>query len=134
MSSAESKTVLIIDDDAYIRRVIEFKLKKYAYQVVTAKNGAEGVELVKRIKPDAVITDLKMPVMDGEAFCRLTNPLKKERTFLTIILTGRIVPEDQAWVSQMENTRFLEKPFSPSRLISCLKEYFTAEDGHGANQ
>jgi CheY-like chemotaxis protein len=135
MSSADPKVVLVIDDDAFIRRVIELKLKRRGYQVATASNGADGVELVERLKPDVVMTDLNMPKMGGEDFCRVTNPSKKQRTFLTIVLTGRINPEDQIWVAQMENTRFLEKPFSPSRLIACLDEYFTnRSEEHGTAQ
>ena len=125
MPSAEPKLVLVIDDDAFIRRVIELKLKRQGYQVVTASNGADGLEVTERLKPDVVLTDLNMPKMDGETFCRFTNPSKKEKTFLTIVLTARINPEDQIWLAEMENTLFLEKPFSPSRLIACLTEYFT---------
>jgi CheY-like chemotaxis protein len=124
MPSADSKVVLVIDDDAFIRRVIELKLKRQGYQVVTASNGADGLELVERLKPDVVMTDLNMPKMNGETFCRTTNPSKKQRTFLTIIITGSIHPEDRIWLAEMENTRFFEKPFSPSRLIACLDEYF----------
>ena len=135
MSSEESRLILIIDDDAFIRRVIEVKLKKQGYKAVTATNGAEGLELVRSLKPDVVIVDVKMPIMDGEAFCRATNPLKKEKTFLTIVLTARVNPENQIWLSQMENTRFFEKPFSPSKLVGCLREYFTIlGDERGAIQ
>ena len=135
MSSEESRLILIIDDDAFIRRVIEVKLKKQGYKAVTATNGAEGLELVRSLRPDAVIVDVKMPIMGGEAFCRATNPLKKEKTFLTIVLTARVNPENQIWLSQMENTRFFEKPFSPSKLVACLREYFTIPgDKRGAIQ
>ena len=135
MPSADSKVVLVIDDDAFIRRVIELKLKRQGYQVVTASNGADGLELVQGLKPDVVIADLNMPKMDGETLCRVTNPSKKEKAFLTIVLTARIRPEDRIWVAEMENTRFFEKPFSPSRLIACLDEYFkSGSEEHGTVQ
>ena len=75
------KKILIIDDEAYIRRVIELKLKKKGFHVLTAKNGEEGLSSFKIHQPDVVVTDIKMPVMDGKAFCRQTNPLKKDSTF-----------------------------------------------------
>lgn len=121
---AGPKVVLVIDDDAYIRRVIELKLKKNGYEVVTASNGMEGLDLVHSLKPDAVITDLNMPNMDGEALCRATNPLKKERDFLTVVLTARVNPDERKWLAEMQTTQFFEKPFSPSRLLSCVDEYF----------
>jgi CheY-like chemotaxis protein len=135
MPSAGPKVVLVIDDDAFIRRVIELKLKRQGYEVASASNGEIGLEMVQRLKPDVVMTDLNMPRMGGEAFCRATNPSKKERTFLTIVLTARINPEDQLWIAEMQNTRFFEKPFSPSRLIACLDEYFTTgSEEHGSVQ
>jgi DNA-binding response OmpR family regulator len=121
---ASPKTVLVIDDDVHIRRVIELKLTRSGYSVLTASNGADGLELVCTRKPDAVITDLNMPILDGEALCKKTNPLKKERSFLTVVMTARIDPDDQNWLSEMQDTRFFEKPFSPTRLVACLDEYF----------
>jgi DNA-binding response OmpR family regulator len=118
------KTVLIIDDDAYIQRVISLKLKKYGYRVATAFNGGEGLKLVESLKPDVVITDLNMPKVDGETFCRATNPLKKERSFLTIVLSARVNPQDQLWLREMEKTKFFEKPFSPSQLLAYVNAYF----------
>jgi DNA-binding response OmpR family regulator len=118
------KTVLVVDDDVHIRRIIELKLTRNGYRVFTASNGADGLELVYSMKPDAVITDLNIPKLDGEALCKKTNPLKKERSFLTIVMTARINPEDQNWLAEMDDTRFFEKPFSPTRLAACIDEYF----------
>jgi CheY-like chemotaxis protein len=123
---ANDKTVLIIDDDAYILKVIALKLKNNGYSVVTASDGREGLELIESHKPEVVITDLNMPRMDGETLCKMTNPLKKERKFLTIVLSARINPDDRRWLSQMEDTMFFEKPFSPSQLLHCVNEYFGA--------
>jgi OmpR family response regulator RpaB len=120
---ASLKTVLIIDDDAYIRRVIELKLKKHGYGVITASNGADGLNLIESLKPDAVIMDLNMPRIDGETLCRVTEPLRKERGFLTIVLSSRVDPHDRHWLGQMVNTKFVEKPFSPSGLLACLSTY-----------
>jgi len=121
---ASPKTVLVIDDDAYILRVIELKLRKHGYGVITASNGEDGLNLIESSKPDVVITDLNMPRMDGETLCRATEPLRKERGFLTIVLTARVNPDDRRWLGQMENTKFVEKPFSPSGLLAYLNAYF----------
>ena len=108
------KKILIIDDEAHIRRVIEMKFKKSGYQVFTAKNGREGLELILSQKPDAVITDINMPQMDGETLCKTTDELKRERPFLTLIITARISPNEQTWVNEMCDTQLMEKPFSPA--------------------
>lgn len=108
----------------YIRRVIEIKLKNCGYQIITAANGLEGLELIKTQKPDAVITDINMPGMNGEDLCRLTDPMKRERPFLTIVMTARIFPEERVWISEMTETQFMEKPFSPAKLLEAINKYF----------
>jgi DNA-binding response OmpR family regulator len=123
-----NKKVLVIDDEAHIRRVVELKLKKNGYQVITAKNGEEGLDSIKTHQPDAVITDVMMPKLDGKGVCEQTNHLKKERSFLTIVVTARISPDDQKWVNMMHDTRLVEKPFSPSKLLEYIDEYFGFKD------
>ena len=119
-----NKKVVIIDDEAHIRRVIEIKLKKLGYQVMTAKNGKEGLNLIKTQKPDVVISDIMMPEMDGKALCQETNVLKKDYPFLTIIMTCRISADEEIWISDMQDTLFMEKPFSPTKLVENIEQYF----------
>jgi DNA-binding response OmpR family regulator len=119
-----NKKVLVIDDEAHIRRVIELKLKQRGYQVLQAKDGEQGLDLIHSQRPDVVITDIMMPKLDGKALCEQTNRLKKERSFLTLIVTCRISPDERRWISKMQDTLFMEKPFSPSRLLECIDRYF----------
>lgn len=118
------KKVLIIDDDAHIRRIIQIKLASRGYAVLQAKNGEEGLHLIRSESPDAVVSDINMPKIDGETLCRMTNEIKKERPFLTIIMTARISPDERIWVKEMIETRFIEKPFSPKKLIKTIDDYF----------
>ena len=118
-----NKKVLIVDDEAPIRRVLEFKLKNSGYRVLIAKNGAQGLELIKTQQPDAVITDIMMPEMDGKQLCQQSNGLKKDRPFLTIVVTCRIAQDEQQWIKQMQDTLFMGKPFSPARLVECIDQY-----------
>lgn len=120
----KNKKVLVIDDDAHIRRVVEFKLKKRGYEVITAMNGDEGFNKITSQQPDVVVTDILMPKLDGKSLCRQTDYLKKQRPFLTIVMTNRVSPDDRNWVQEMQDTELMEKPFSPSRLLGCIDEYF----------
>jgi DNA-binding NtrC family response regulator len=120
----EKKTILVIDDDIHIRKIIEIKLKHNGYQTLTAKNGEKGLELIHTRKPDVVISDLNMPKLDGKKLSRLINPIKKERPFLTILITARINPNEQQWINELEDTLFMEKPFSPSKIIDSINQYF----------
>ncbi len=118
------KTILLVDDEAYIRRVIELKLRKAGYQVLTAKNGDEGFNLMKANQPDVLITDIKMPKMNGKVLCEKANEFKKERPFLTLIITCSISFDEKIWIKRMQDTVFMEKPFSLSRLLDCVDRYF----------
>ena len=117
------KSVLIVDDDAYIRRVLEVKLKKHGFEIFMAKNGQMALDLIIEKRPDVVVTDINMPVMDGKTLCMKTNPLKEERPFLTIIVTARIDPEDKLWVKNMQYTLLMEKPFSPMEILHTIQAY-----------
>ena len=119
----DNKKVLVIDDDVHIRRVVEIKFKKAGYQVIMARDGEEGLNLIKTQQPDVVITDINMPKLDGKRLCEQTNHLKKERPFLTIVVTARISPDESDWINEMHDTQFMEKPFSPSKLVQSVDRY-----------
>ena len=70
------QTILVIDDEAHIRRVLEIKLKNRGYQVLQAKNGQEGFDMIQKHQPDIVISDINMPIMDGKTLCEKTSGLK----------------------------------------------------------
>ena len=122
-----NKKILIIDDDPNLRRMMELKFKKQGYHVILARNGEEGLDLIKTQQPDAVITDLNMPKLDGKTLCEQTNYLKKERPFLTIIVTGQISSDEKKWISEMLDTEVMLKPFSPTNLLNQVEKYFNRD-------
>jgi len=119
-----NKHVLVIDDDVHIRRVIELKLKNAGYQVIIAENGEDGMKMINAQRPDAIITDVEMPKMGGKEIIRRTNKLKKEHPFLTIIISCSIGFEEHQWVADMQDTHFMEKPFSLNKVLECIDQYF----------
>lgn len=62
---AEQPLILIVDDEASFREIFNMKLKSAGYRTETAENGGQGVEKAKALKPDLVLMDVNMPVMDG---------------------------------------------------------------------
>ena len=120
---SESKKILVVDDEAPIRRIIELKLKSRGYDVLSATNGEDGLRLIKSEKPDVVILDINMPRLSGRQLCEMTDSMKKERSFLTIIMTARILHEERQWIGEMHDTLFMEKPFSPTRLLESIDRY-----------
>jgi len=124
MSLQRPKRLLVIDDEAHIRRVIELKFRGRGFEVASATDGAQGYDLLLSRRPDVVITDINMPHMDGQTFCRRIEPLKRERPFLTLVLTARLMPREQAWVDRLTDTHLMTKPFSPSKVLNLIESYF----------
>jgi DNA-binding response OmpR family regulator len=118
-----NKTILIIDDEAHIRRILEMKFKNAGFKIITAKNGQEGFELIQSKTPDVIISDINMPQLNGKDLCKMINPMKKDRTFLTIIMTARIKADEEEWINTMTDTLFMEKPFSPSKVLEAVVLY-----------
>lgn len=118
-----NKKILVIDDEAHIRHVIALKLEKRGYRVIMATNGEEGLDIIKNQRPNVVVSDIMMPKLDGKNLCKQTNDLKAEWPFLTIIMTCRIFPDEHNWINEMQDTMFMEKPFSPSKLMEKIDQY-----------
>ena len=123
-----AKTVLVIDDDIHIIRVIELMLKNRGYGVLKARDGKEGLSIINTQQPDVVITDINMPKLDGKSLCEQTNAFKKKRPFLTVVITSRIMPDDQIWVEEMDLTLFMAKPFSLAKLGNSIDRYFETSE------
>jgi DNA-binding response OmpR family regulator len=115
--------ILIVDDEAYIRRVIELKLKNKGYEIITASNGKDGLEKFDLYHPEIVITDIKMPGMDGRSLCEQIEKRKNEKSLLLVIITCSVSDDKFEWLEKMNNTLLIEKPFSPSQLLDSLDDY-----------
>jgi CheY-like chemotaxis protein len=120
--------ILIVDDEAYIRRVLELKLRNKGYEVFAAANGAEGLEKLNLYEPEVVITDIKMPGMDGRALCEKINNSNNDKPYLIIVVTCSVSDGNLRWINNMRDTLLLEKPFSPSRVLEAIEDYVESTD------
>lgn len=110
--------ILVADDNQRVRATLKAILEREDYQVVEAANGAEAVELAFESKPDIVILDLKMPVMNGaEALCLIR---KSCPTLPVIILTA--YPDSELMNIAMKSSPFLlqEKPADRAQILNGI--------------
>lgn len=119
-----AKTILVVDDEGAIRRIIERKLANAGYRTLSACDGEEALALIRDAPPDLVITDGNMPRLGGRELCEKIDPLKKEHPFLTLLLTGRIQTGDRQWAQRMQDTVLMEKPFSLASLLEFVDRHF----------
>lgn len=104
------KPVLIVDDEAVIREMVEAMLAEMGYGSHTAVDGADGLEKFQEFKPDIVITDIRMPVMDG---IELLAQIKRiNHNAEVIVITGFGEIDAAVKALQMDASDFIQKPFN----------------------
>jgi CheY-like chemotaxis protein len=112
-------TILLIDDDASMLRVLEVALKDAGYQVISATDGIEGLELISQHQPALVISDIMMPNMDGVEFFRAIKE-RLEHDAIPIILITAL--NRKPWFRELEDegAAFLQKPFDVEHLVGLV--------------
>jgi DNA-binding response OmpR family regulator len=120
--------VLIVEDVPDILRLLEETLKFKGYQAVTAFNGQEALEIIRRQKPSLVITDIMMPKLDGFGLVHRLRINPETRDIPVIFLTATYVAlEDKAFALNIGATRFIEKPVNFERFLETIQELMTSE-------
>lgn len=112
----KGKTVLIIEDDEKIRKLIGIYLQKEGYQVMEASDGEEGRDLFEKYDPCFVIMDLMLPKISGEQLCRIIRSELKSDVPM-IMLTAKAAEEDRIRGLEMGADDYVTKPFSPQELV-----------------
>jgi len=115
-----SDTVLIVDDEPNIVKMVEARLKSNGYEVLTATGGEEGLHKCKRHKPDAVVLDILMPDMDGSAVAAAIREDPDTRKIPIIFLTGIIKPNEVPKSREIGGQYFITKPFNSRDLLDIL--------------
>ena len=113
-----SKTILVIDDEPKIAELCQDYLAAAGYAVLTAGDGARGLALARRDRPDLVVLDLMLPGMDGLDVCRA---LRRESSVPIIMLTARVEESDKLVGLELGADDYLTKPFSPRELVARVR-------------
>lgn len=117
MDKIETGNVLVVDDDAALVRLLRLTLRQGGFDVATAANGSEGLERLSAQKPDVIVLDLEMPVMDGRAFFRELRSRGVETPVL--ILSARGARQARR---ELGANAALEKPFDTEDLVDSVRQ------------
>ena len=116
--------VLIVEDESDVRRLFAIGLNQHGFEVKLAANGAEAVERITEEKPDVILLDWIMPLMDGsEVLNRLTE---SELSIPVIVISGQPAPATEGLDPRIR--RWLVKPVSIEDLIGEIEQPQTAPD------
>ena len=128
-----AKTVLIVEDDRNIADLLRLYLEKEGYAAALAADGGEGVELFRRLRPDLVLLDVMLPVMDGWG---VLQTIRKESQTPVIMLTAKGELNDKVSGLKMGADDYITKPFEMKEVLARIEAVLrrgTSPDGAKPN-
>lgn len=111
-------TVLIVDDEEQIRELLSLYFAKEGFNVAEAADGAEALFKLQQVKPDIVLLDIMMPVIDGMEVCQ---QIRKFSSVPIIMLTSRTQAEDRIMGLELGADDYVSKPFDPREVVARVK-------------
>ena len=120
----KARTILIADDEPDILEIINYNLLTEGYNVITAKNGNEAVDMAKLHKPDLIILDVMMPGKTGFEVCKILRSLPVFENTIILFLTA--LNDDSTQIKGLETggDDYITKPISPKVLLSRVNAHF----------
>jgi two-component system OmpR family response regulator len=112
------KHVLVVDDEARIREVVEYALRREGYRVSVVADGQAALDLAGRDLPDLVVLDVMLPEIDGLAVCRA---LRRTSRVPVLFLSARAEEVDRIVGLELGGDDYLTKPFSPRELVARVR-------------
>ncbi|TMD54326.1 MAG: response regulator transcription factor [Chloroflexi bacterium] len=122
-----AQKILIIEDEDGIIHLLNLYLRDAGFDVLVAKDGADGLALHARAKPDLVILDIMLPALDGFEVCRRIRAWSKTPI---LMLTARGDEDDRISGLDLGADDYLVKPFSPRELVSRVRAILRRAEGH----
>jgi CheY-like chemotaxis protein len=120
--------LLVVEDIANVRELLEVTLRFQGYEVISATNGQEALEILEKEKPALIITDILMPKLDGFALVQQLKNDPKTLDIPVIFLSATYVtPEDRAFAMSLGASRFIEKPIDTEDFLLTIAELLSQD-------
>lgn len=121
-------SLLLVDDEVDIVRLLKYNLEKEGYTVHTAADGHEAVELAGSLDLDLILLDIMMPGLDGYDVCRKLRHSERHAATPIIFLTARAGEVDEILGLELGADDYIQKPISPRVLVARVKRIFRRKD------
>lgn len=119
----ESKVLLVVEDIPNILELLDLTLRFNGYEVMTARNGQEALDVIETKRPALIITDILMPKMDGFTLIYRLRTDQKTRDIPVVFLSATYVSaEDKAFATTLGATKFIEKPLDTKTFLLTISE------------
>lgn len=116
------KTIIAVDDSMSIRETVKMTLQTVGYKVLTAEDGARGMQVCQQVKADLIITDLNMPNVDGITLIANLRALPQYRFTPILMLTTESNDEKKNAGRRAGATGWIVKPFDPVRFLAVVQK------------
>ena len=117
-----TKRIIAADDEAHILHIVSMKLRNAGYEVLTAMDGEEALDLCQTENPDMLITDYQMPYMSGLELCKALRSDDVTKDIPALMLTARGFDIESDAMVEAGISAVLAKPFSPREVLQRVKE------------
>ena len=123
----QKKKILIVDDERDIVKALMIRLQTSGYEVVTAFDGAQGVFMAHKEKPDLIILDIRMPAGDGFSVAQRLRKSINTFQIPIIFLTGSPEQNSEQRAQELGARFYIKKPYDPEELLDAVKRALEAE-------
>ena len=123
------RTILLVDDEPHVIRVLRLMLEREGYEVASAADGREALDKMAAGRPDVLVRDIQMDGMNGRELCQTVRARYPDELFPILVMTSMTAAEERDWVRQLASVEFLEKPLSPRQLVARLSTLFKTAPG-----
>jgi CheY-like chemotaxis protein len=121
--------ILVVEDIPNVLELLEVTLRFQGYEVISAHNGEEALEILETVTPALIITDILMPKLDGFSFVQKLRRNPKTQNLAVIFLSATYVtPEDRNFAMSLGASRFIEKPIDTEDFLLTIAELLTQDE------
>ncbi|MBU1125720.1 MAG: response regulator [Candidatus Omnitrophica bacterium] len=118
-----SKKILVVDDEPHIVMLVQSRLMAEGYDVVTSSDGQDALEKVRQSKPDLIILDLSLPVMDGFQVCSALRADSVTAAIPIVMLTAHRDAQDITKATELGAVSYVQKPFKAEILLGIIQGF-----------
>jgi phosphate regulon transcriptional regulator PhoB len=116
-----SQSILVVEDEPDIRKLVQYNLAQERYRVLEAEDGEQAVKIMQREKPSLIILDLMLPGLSGLELCRILRERPETAQTPILMLTAKAAEADKVIGLEMGADDYLAKPFSPREMVARVR-------------